>query len=104
MLERRAVGKKKKLRKARDRLPEGARAIVVCVGKKCAPRDESEGLFERLRRRAEARGGGVIVARAKCLGVCEGGPVVATLPEGEYLEGASAAEAERRLDRLLERG
>ncbi|HEU4408508.1 MAG TPA: hypothetical protein VFS43_24815 [Polyangiaceae bacterium] len=98
------MSKKKKLRKARECLPEGARAVVVCVGKKCAPRDESESLFERLRRRAEARGGAVLVARAKCLGVCEGGPVVATLPEGEFVEGASDAEAERLLDRLFERG
>jgi (2Fe-2S) ferredoxin len=97
------MGKKKKLRKVRERLPEGARALVVCVGKKCASRDESEALFERLQGRAEARGGGVIVARTKCLGVCEDGPIVATLPEGDYLESASDAEADRLLDRLFER-
>lgn len=96
------MGKKKKLRKVSERLPAGARALVVCAGKKCAPRGESEALYERLCQRLDARGGGVLVVRAKCLGVCEGGPIVATLPEGEYVEGASYAQAERLLDRLLE--
>jgi (2Fe-2S) ferredoxin len=97
------MGTKKKLRKVSERLPPGAHALVVCVGKKCGPREESEALFERMERRLEARGGGAMVVRAKCLGVCEDGPIVASLPDGNVIDHAGDAEAERILGRLIDR-
>lgn len=97
------MGTKKKLRKVSERLPPGAHALVVCVGKKCAPREESEALFERMERRLEARGGGAMVVRAKCLGICEDGPIVASLPDGKVVEHAGDAEADRMLGRLIDR-
>jgi NADH:ubiquinone oxidoreductase subunit E len=86
-----------------ERLPPGAHALVVCVGKKCAPRAESEALFERMERRLEARGGGAMVVRAKGLGICEDGPIVASLPDGKVVEQAGDAEADRMLGRLIDR-
>jgi (2Fe-2S) ferredoxin len=90
------MGKKKKLRKVRESLPPDAVALAVCVGKKCAPREDAEALYAYAARRA----GAVRVARAKCLGVCEDGPIVATLPAGEFVERARPADVDRLLDRL----
>lgn len=45
------MGKKRKLKKQiGSRLADDESALVVCTGKKCAPREESRALVEDLRR------------------------------------------------------
>jgi (2Fe-2S) ferredoxin len=44
-----------------------------------------------------------MVVRATCLGICEDGPIVASLPDGKVVEQAGDAEADRMLGRLIDR-
>lgn len=60
---------KKQLRK---RGVESDRLIVVCIGKKCAPREQSRALVEH----AEGK---VALTTVGCLHVCKKGPIAATV-------------------------
>jgi (2Fe-2S) ferredoxin len=59
-------------------------------------------LCEALKKGAKERGlkGRVRVAKSGCLDLCEKGPNVFVYPEGKWLSGLSAADAEKILDDL----
>jgi hypothetical protein len=63
----------KRIRKQlRRRGVEAERLLVVCVGKKCAPREASRALVEQA-------DGKVALALVGCLHVCKKGPIAATV-------------------------
>lgn len=98
------MGKLKKLaKKVGKRLADDESAIVVCVGKKCAPRSESRALVDDLRIYVAARSDGKLrVEEFGCLGVCKKGPIVATLPHARVYKHVDAEKAHRIADDLAE--
>ena len=97
------MGKKRKLRKWMKRRGRQGRAVVVCVGKKCAPREASSLLLRELRAHAAATGAPVAIEAAGCLHVCKKGPIVATFPELEFHKRVDVETARAILDREAER-
>ena len=77
-----------------------SRHVLVCTGRFCSPERRGRGIYARLAQLLEQHGllfGPTRVKRseAPCLGVCEGGPIVAVYPEGLWYGGVS--------DELLQR-
>ena len=100
------MGKKKKLRKKIcSRLDENETALVVCVGKKCAPREQSRALVDDLRRYVGERPGDarVRIEPFGCLGVCKKGPIVATLPKVRIYKRVDATFGHELVDELARR-
>ncbi|MEO6952880.1 MAG: (2Fe-2S) ferredoxin domain-containing protein [Polyangia bacterium] len=98
------MGKKKKLKKKiGSRLADDERALVVCVGKRCAPREESRALVEDLRRYVAAKADRKLrVEVFGCLGICKKGPIVATLPEVHIYKHVDSDKGHRLADELAE--
>lgn len=95
------MGKKRKLRKLmRRRLVEEAPAVVICVGKSCASREQSRALVELARARAAAGASLVRVEMVGCLHVCEDGPVVATYPKIKFHRRVDGEGVQALVDRL----
>ena len=99
------MGKKRKLKKQIGKtLAADESALVVCVGKKCAPQDESRALVEDLRAYVAGKPAGKVrIEVFGCLGVCEKGPIVATLPEIHIHKRVDAETGHRLADELAER-
>jgi (2Fe-2S) ferredoxin len=95
------MGKKRKLRKSlHKREIDDTPALVICVGKSCAPREVSRQLAEQTRAYADASGARVRVAVLGCLHVCKKGPVVATWPDIEFHKRVDFTRACRLVDEL----
>ncbi|WAS97039.1 hypothetical protein [Nannocystis punicea] len=95
------MGKKRKLRKhLHKREVDDAPALVICVGKSCAPREVSRQLVEQTRAYAAASGAPVRVAVVGCLHVCKKGPIAATWPDIEFHKRVDFARACRLVDEL----
>ena len=99
------MGKKRKLRKQiGSRLADDESALVVCTGKKCAPREESSALVEDLRRYVAAELDDKIrIETFGCLGVCKKGPIVATLPDIEIFKNVDVEKGRRLADELADK-
>ena len=97
------MGKKRKLKKAmrKRELEEGAVAIVICGGKKCAPRAETRATVDEAK--AYAAESGVAVEVVKCLHVCEKGPIAATFPKIRFHKHVGPAEADVLIDKLVDK-
>lgn len=92
------MGKKKQLRKLIGKRGAEAPALVVCVGKSCAPRESSRALVEQMRAHAQGR---VRIEVVGCLHVCEDGPVVATFPDIEFHRHVDGDRARDLIDELV---
>lgn len=100
------MGKKKKLKKKfGSRLAADECALVVCVGKKCAPREESCALLAALRAQVsdDTAAAKVRVLAAGCLGVCKKGPIVATLPKVRFYKHVDGERGRELLEKLTAR-
>jgi (2Fe-2S) ferredoxin len=104
------VSKKKKLKKrVGSRLTENESALVICIGKDCAPREESRALVEHARAYVEglaAPNGSKPPVRVEvlgCLGICKKGPIAATLPRCKFYKRVNAARADELIDSLVKR-
>lgn len=95
------MGKKRKLRKnLHKREIDDQPALVICVGKSCAPREVSRLLADQTRAYAAATGGKVRVALVGCLHICKKGPLAATWPDIEFYKKVDLARACRLIDEL----
>ena len=90
------MGKRaKKLRKQLHKQGvESDRLLVICTGKKCAPRELSRPLVDYARDR-------VSLATVGCLHVCKKGPIAATV-RGKKVKIKKRVDSEK-LERMIEK-
>jgi (2Fe-2S) ferredoxin len=99
------MGKKKKLKKQmRKRDLEDATALVICVGKKCCPREASRALVEKTRAYAAETHSTVEIVTVGCLDICKKGPIAATYPVIKFKKRVTAKRARKLLAKLEARG
>ena len=79
--------------------------IFVCTGTKCAPESSPslyKGLKARLRELQLEDGDGRIQrSQSQCLGVCEGGPIVAVYPDGTWYHNVNSELMEKIIQEQL---
>lgn len=96
------MGKKRKLKKAMAKREVGdGPVLVVCGGKKCAPREQTRAVIDEAR--AYAANSVVGVEVVKCLHICEKGPIAATYPKIRFHKRVGPAEADVLVDKLVAR-
>lgn len=90
-------------RAAKKQLPTMDRHVIVCVDDDC---DESGKLCKRLKKSIAAAGlrATVTTTKAKCLGICKGGPILVVYPEGTWYAGVTAGVADRIVEQHLRDG
>lgn len=95
------MGKKRKLRKAiHKRELEHETALVICVGKRCCDRAESQALVDAMREYSGEIHAHTRVVTTGCLGVCKKGPIAATYPTMKFKKHVTRKRGRKLLDKL----
>ena len=97
------MGKKSKVRKQmRKRDLEDELALVICTGKKCAPRAETEPLVNAARELLDVEPG-IHLVTVGCLHVCKRGPIATTYPKIKLEKRVDVVRVEHMVAKLIKR-
>lgn len=98
------MSKKKQRKKLKKQIKKRgltkARAVVICVGKKCCDRERSRELVRVARNHAEASHPEVEIVKVGCLDICKKGPIVGTYPEIRIHKRVDSEEVRALVDKV----
>ncbi|PTX94338.1 ferredoxin [Opitutus sp. ER46] len=80
---------------AKTGVPQAQRHAFLCLGPNCCHREESQQVWDTLKRLIKELNVPALRTKAECLRVCRGGPILVVYPEGTWYAGVTPNRCER---------